>query len=77
MSTLAEIMTAADSLPPEQKEKLLRFLAARLHPAEEAGGKAVLVNGPNNTLLLEAPHGAPPMTTETVKRMLEDFPTDY
>ena len=26
------------------------------------------------TLLLEAPPGAPPMTTETVKQMLEDFP---
>ena len=30
MSTLAEIETAADALPPEQKEELLRFLAMRL-----------------------------------------------
>lgn len=30
MSTLAEIETAADSLPVEQKEELLRFLAMRL-----------------------------------------------
>ena len=30
MSTLAEIETAADSLPSEQKEELLRFLAMRL-----------------------------------------------
>jgi hypothetical protein len=30
MSTLAEIEAAADSLPSEQKEELLRFLAVRL-----------------------------------------------
>ena len=30
MSTLAEIESAADSLPNEEKEELLRFLAMRL-----------------------------------------------
>ncbi len=30
MSTLAEIKAAADSLSPEEKEELLRFLAVRL-----------------------------------------------
>lgn len=30
MSTLAEIESAADSLPSDQKEELLRFLAMRL-----------------------------------------------
>ena len=30
MSTLAEIATAGDSLPSEEKEELLRFLAMRL-----------------------------------------------
>ena len=30
MSTLAEIEIAADSLPSEEKEELLRFLAMRL-----------------------------------------------
>jgi hypothetical protein len=30
MSTLAEIEAAADALPPEQKQELLLFLAARL-----------------------------------------------
>lgn len=30
MSTLAEIEAAADSLPSDQKEELLRFLAVRL-----------------------------------------------
>jgi hypothetical protein len=30
MSTLAEIEAAADALPPQQKEELFLFLAARL-----------------------------------------------
>ena len=30
MSTLVEIEAAADALPPEQKQELLLFLAARL-----------------------------------------------
>jgi hypothetical protein len=33
MSTLAEIETAADTLPAEQQQELLLFLAARLHAA--------------------------------------------
>ena len=33
MSTLAEIEAAADTLPPEQQQELLLFLAARLHGA--------------------------------------------
>jgi hypothetical protein len=74
MSTLIEIEAAADALPLEQKEELFRFLAGRLREAEKSTRKARLVEGPNNTLLLEAPPGAPPMTTETVKQMLEDFP---
>ena len=36
MSTLAEIETAADALPPEQKQELILFLATRLR---SAGGK--------------------------------------
>lgn len=31
MSTLAEIETAAETLPPEQQQELLLFLATRLH----------------------------------------------
>jgi len=74
MSTLAEIQAAAEWLPPEQKEELFRFLATRLSYAEEPAHQATLVQGPHNTLLLEAPAEAPPMTTETVKRLLEEFP---
>ena len=33
MTTLAEIETAADALPAEQKQELLLFLAARLRAA--------------------------------------------
>ena len=73
MSTLLEIEAAAEALPAEQKKELVRFLTARLQPTEVTR-RAKLVAGPNGTLLLEAPPGAPPMTTENVKRMLEDFP---
>ena len=74
MSKLLEVEAAAKALPPEQKEELIRFLTAHLHPMEKVARGARLVEGPNGTLLLEAPPGAPPMTTETVKQMLEDFP---
>ena len=73
MNTLAEIQAAAESLPPEEKERLLRFLAERLHPSHQKSGKARLVRQ-DNDVLLEAPPGAPPMTPENVKRMLEDWP---
>ena len=74
MSKLLEVEAAAEALPREQKEELIRFLTARLRPVEKFTHGARLVAGPNGTLLLEAPPGAPPMTTEAVKQMLEDFP---
>jgi hypothetical protein len=77
MSTLLEIEAATEALPHEQKEELFRFLAVRLRPAEvssSGASGALLVNGPNGTLLLEAPPGAPPMTTQMVRQLLEDFP---
>ena len=74
MSTLLEIEAAAEALPPEQKEELVRFLTGCLRPTEPVNSRARLVKGPDGTLLLEAPSDAPPMTTESVKRMLEDFP---
>ena len=73
MTTLAEIKAAAESLPPEEKEKLLRFLAERLYASAHTSGKVRLVRQ-DNDVLLEAPPGAPPMTTERVKLMLEDWP---
>ncbi len=74
MSTLLEIEAAAEALPPEQKAELVRFLNGFLPPTEQVNRSARLVKGPDGTLLLEAAPGAPPMTTEIVKRMLEDFP---
>lgn len=35
MSTLAEIETAADALPPEQKQELFLFLVTRMRAAGE------------------------------------------
>lgn len=54
-------------------EELFRFLAALLHPSDAQPRKARLVRD-GDDVLLEAPPGAPPMTTENVKRMLEDWP---
>ena len=73
MSTLAEIELAAEALPPEQKEELIRFLAKRTRQANSQNGKARLVRQ-GDDLLLEAPPGAPPMTVANVKRMLADWP---
>jgi hypothetical protein len=73
MSTLLEIEAAAEALPAEQQQELVRFLTARLQSLA-VPRRARLVAGPKGTLLLEAPPGAPPMTTENVKRLLEDFP---
>ena len=74
MSTLVEIEAAAEVLPPEQKIELIRFLETGLRSGRRALRGARLVDGPKGTLLLEAPPGAPAMTTETVKQLLEDFP---
>ena len=73
MSKLLEVEAAAEALPPEQKEELFRFLAARLRPSDPQLRKARLVHE-GDDVLLEAAPGAPPMTAESVKRMLEDFP---
>jgi hypothetical protein len=73
MSTLAEIEAAAETLPPEQKQELIRFLNARLNVSGLAPQNARVVRQ-NGDILLEAPPGAPPMTPENVKRMLEDWP---
>ncbi len=74
MSTLADIEAAAQKLTWEEKGALFRSLAAQLHPVEKPLRAARLVPGPADTMLLEAPPGAPPMTTEVIKLMLEDFP---
>lgn len=74
MSTLTEIEAATDALRPEEKIKLIRYLTARLPASQGEERGARLVQGPEGTLLLQAPPGAPPMTTETVRQMLEDFP---
>jgi hypothetical protein len=73
MSKLLEVEAAADALPPEQKVELVRFLTARLRPSDPQPLKARLVRE-GDDVFLEAPPGAPPMTAENVKRMLEDWP---
>jgi hypothetical protein len=75
MSTLLEIETAAEKLPPEEKQALLQHLAAHLGiglPESPAPPARLVRRG--DDVLLEAPPGAPPMTPQSVKRMLENWP---
>ena len=71
--SLAEIEAASEALPREQKVELVHFLAARLRSAPPQSQRARLVRQGDDALL-EAPPGAPPMTPDNVKRMLEDWP---
>jgi hypothetical protein len=73
MSQLLEIEKAADALPPEEKEALVRFLTARLGRSTLRSPEARLLRDGDDALL-EAPPGAPPMTPENVKRLLQDWP---
>ena len=73
MNALTEIEAAVEALAPEQQAELVRFLAARPQPADPPSRKARLVRA-GNDVFLEAPPGAPPMTTENIKRMIEDQP---
>jgi hypothetical protein len=73
VSTLSEIEAAAEALRPEEKEQLLRFLAARVHGTDTPSRKARVVRQDGDTLLEAAP-GAPLMTPEVIRRMLEDWP---
>ena len=72
MSTLLEIEAAAELLPPDQQAELVRLLTARLNSTDTQPRKARLVREGDDALL-EAPPGAPPMTPENIKRMLEDW----
>ncbi len=73
MNSLLEIQAAAEALPPEQKAELVRVLTGQFCLLASPVQKARLVRE-GDDVLLEAPPGAPPMTTENVKRMLEDWP---
>jgi hypothetical protein len=73
MNTLAEIELAAQALPPEQKEELIRFLSTPVGSAASHPARARLVRD-GDDVLLEAPPDAPPMTADNVKRMLENWP---
>ncbi len=53
MSTLAEIETAADALPSEQKEELLRFLAMRLRTERALPKPRIYSEAELDTMLTE------------------------
>ena len=76
MSTLFEIEAASEALPLEQQAELVRFLTARLRPSVPSSRQArqARLVREGNDVFLEAPPGAPPMTPQNVKRLLEDWP---
>jgi hypothetical protein len=73
MKTFAEIESSAKKLPPSEQQELLRVLTSSLQQrqrrSEPAQGRRV-----GNDYLLKAPAGAPPMTPERIKQLLEDSP---
>jgi hypothetical protein len=73
MKTFADIESSAKKLPPLEQEELLQALTTSLQNrrrrSEPARGRRV-----GNDYLLDAPVGAPPMTPERVKQLLEDSP---
>jgi hypothetical protein len=71
--TLTEIEAAAEALPAQEQAELVRFLTQRLGSCTAPSSRARLVREGDDALL-EAPAGAPPMTPENVKRLLEDWP---
>ena len=55
MSTLAEIQAAADALPLEQQQELLRFLAARVNGDRKAHRRRELAQFSGSIQLPEDP----------------------
>lgn len=57
MSTLAEIEAAADALPLEEKQKLIRFLTLRLNGERQAEGQTDLAAFSDTVQLSQDPLG--------------------
>jgi hypothetical protein len=70
MKTFTEIETAAKNLTPLEREKLLRSLTPKAHRA--SGHARTIQIG--SDCLLQAPKGAPPMTPERVRQLLDESP---
>ena len=64
MDTLAEIEAAAETLPPEQKEELFLFLAARLNARKMAESKPPRLARSNRGFPIS--RGRAPITVEDV-----------
>jgi len=71
MTSLAEIESAAKQLQPSEQRKLVRMLTTTLRSValrkSNAAGQCV-----GTDYLLSAPIGAPAMTPEHVKQLLEE-----
>ena len=73
MKTFAEIETAAKNLPPLVREKLARSLSSK-SPEERKNDQRASSLRVGADCLLVAPAGAPAMTPERVKHLLEESP---
>jgi uncharacterized membrane protein len=71
--TLTEIEAAAQKLSRSEQEALYRFLEEQRSSRESVPREARLIRR-DGDLLLEAPAGAPPMSPEQVKILLENWP---
>jgi hypothetical protein len=70
MKTFTEIEAAAKNLPPAEREKLVRSLSSK---SRSARGHARPIQI-GSDCLLQAPQGAPPMTPERIRKLLEESP---
>lgn len=70
MKSFTEIETAAKNLPPAEREKLVRSLSPK---ARRASGHARAIQI-GSDCLLQAPQGAPPMTPERARQLLDESP---
>ncbi|MGL4401218.1 MAG: hypothetical protein ACRCXD_15210 [Luteolibacter sp.] len=70
MKSFTEIETAAKNLPPAEREKLVRSLSPKARSARSHARPIQI--GPD--CLLQAPQGAPLMTPERVRQLLDESP---
>jgi hypothetical protein len=67
MTTLAEIEAAVESLPPDKKEELLRFLAARLR--DQSATSSQLIETARSKRGFPISKGRGPFTSADVARI--------
>ncbi|MGL5018776.1 MAG: hypothetical protein ACRDBP_11625 [Luteolibacter sp.] len=70
MKSFTEIEAAAKNLPPAEREKLVRSLSPKAR-RQRSKARLTLIS---SDCLLQAPQGAPLMTPERVRQLLDESP---